>query len=226
MKKFVISALVGLFATPLFAADPAMTIDQGGCNGTVYFEEKDSITLAEIEAMAPHLMPMPEGALLMRYEPDEIGGQQFMHWSTDREGLQTYCEDVYFRQRVPVSGLWDFKATKVEFQGCPEAMDPTKGLTSQTMIEWSGIYGPESALEKYPMKFSWKKGDGPNGLHFIATANAMPNVPGDVNITYEFKGISHTQIDVSGSVDMNIKAGGMSVQCSGTLEMTGHPVGE
>lgn len=93
---------------------------------------------------------------------------------------------------------------------------PTSGLTR---IDRSLMDSPRGALDKYPWPFAMERVDGP---HVIATANQMPNVPGAVLITCGFQAASKGQIDVSGSIDLPIKNGGMRMECCGQFEMTGH----
>ncbi len=194
----------------------------GECHGRDFVWVDNTMTPTEIGILFDHLQEMPEGKFLMRFEPDELGGETYYNWgdaSTDYMET-TYCSDAYYRQRFPEVGLWAFTAQNVTFSGCPEAMDPTRGLTSQVSVKWS-FAGPKRLFDGFPMTFSMTEIDP---LHWIATADALPQIPGTVNITYDLTATSPTQIDVLGSVDINISAGGVSVSCSGTLEMVGHPV--
>ncbi len=219
-------AALGLicFVIPLSAA--AQSSDRfvrvGECHGRDFVWLDNTLSPMEIAVMFDHLQEMPEGKFLMRFEPDELGGATYYNWgdATSDYMETTYCSDAYYRQRFPKEGLWSFTAQNVAFSGCPEAMDPTRGLASQVEVSWS-FGGPDGMFDRFPMSFTMTEIDP---LHWVATADAMPQLPGTVNITYDLTATSPTQIDVAGSVDINITGGGMAVSCAGTLEMVGHPV--
>ncbi|GEM_PF-5753422 len=219
MKNLTIIAAAVMMPNWAFALGPADSIDQAHCEGTKFVMQTSYITVAELEAMAPNLMPVPEGAYLMRSESDDLGGAQYFNWSTDRDDYMpsTYCYDVYYRQRFPEKGNWVFKATRVDLSGCPDGLDPTKGLRPSIDIHW-GFNGPEDILARYPMPFEMTQIDP---LHWTAKADQMPQVPGTVLITYDFKATSPVQIDVDGTLDININAGGTIVTCAGGFSMVG-----
>jgi len=221
--KPYILCLFGLVAPALAHAqsgEPQVPI--GECHGRDFVWNENTMSPTEIAILFDHLLEMPEGKFLMRFEPNELGGETYYNWgdATSDYMETTYCSDAYYRQRFPKEGLWAFTARSVTFSGCPEAVDPTRGLTSQVSLSWS-FGGPKGLFDRFPMPFSMTEIDP---LHWVATADAMPQIPGSVNITYNLTATSPTQIDVIGDVDMHITGGGLEVFCSGTLDMVGHPV--
>lgn len=224
IKNIALIATTVLMPNWAFALGPTDSLDQAHCEGTKYVMQESHITVAELEAMAPHLMPVPEGAYLMRYESDDLGGQRYFHWSTERTGYtpDTYCYDVYYRQRFPQKGNWLFKPTRVDLSGCPDGMDPTKGMSTTIGVHW-GFNGPDDILERFPMKFDMTMIDP---LHWTAEADQMPQVPGTVLISYDFKAVSPVKIDVDGTLDIKINGGGMNVTCAGSFSMEGAYLGE
>ncbi len=222
MQKSIIALLLVLTPSASFAQSSTESITIGRCNGMNFEVEERSLTASAIATLYDRLPARPEGANLMRFENDEYGSTPYYHWNTDHSGYieNTYCEDVYYRQNKPLSGTWSFEPLDTTLVGCPDALDPTRGMTSVQEFTWETAFHPEDMLTQFPFEFDYER---INGHQWNATVDAMPNLPegAEVLIKYEFQVDSRTSITVHAFVDMKISIGSTAIDCKGSVYMLG-----
>lgn len=227
LKLILIATFTFFAATPAFSQDATTPdlqspVDVGFCEGPNFIYRSASLTLEEMAILEPEMMPMPEGTFLMTYAPEALGKPSSFGWASQTAGMPAYCEDADYRLHAPKHGQWKFELENVNLTGCPEALDPTRGLQSVTTINWDRYNGPVGALDRFSYPFAMVRN---TALHYTYTADQMPQIPGTVLIVYDFKAISPDRIDVIGGLSIKIEAGGNTIlNCAGTLEMRGHPI--
>lgn len=220
MKYFLIASSLTLLPALAHAQTDDIQVRIGECHGEEFVWVDNTMTPMEIGIAFDHLQEMPDNKFLMRFEPDEIGGNTYYHWGdlSDDYTVANYCSDARYRQNKPLPGTWLFEPVSVDLSGCPAGTSPAEAMSRTMELTWEYGFDPEEILVDFHLPFAYET---ITLSHRTALVDAIPGLPGEVLISYDFYLASKTQIDIKAQLDMTIPTPGSAAatRCFGTFEM-------
>lgn len=211
--KFLATSLFALTLPTLAAAQ----ITVASCEGKTLKVEQSDMTIPEAMVLFDHIgQPSEDGQSIMRFESAKRNMQYWRWTSVSIDELKGHCQTQYYLARKPKDGTYLFTNEAATFEGCPEGVAVPAGMSGTRDLSWPRFFTPHPFFEGAALKFDFERLDYE---HWLATAKPVAGVPGEVDIVYDIKVVSPSQVDITGKVNVKIDGGAIKADCTGTVEM-------